>query len=70
MKEEYYQRSGTVCAPGARLERRVLLAVQERFAPQASSGKKMDINGPGPFLAPGVSFQGVRFYGLGTVLAP
>ena len=36
-------------ASGATFERRVLLMVQERFTPRAISGKKMDINGPGPF---------------------
>ena len=49
LKEEYYQRSGTVSAPGATFKRRVLLMVRERFTPRAISGKKMDINGLGPF---------------------
>ena len=54
------------CAPGARFERRVLLAVRERFAPRASSGKKMDINGPGPFWLPESAFKVFAF----TVLEP
>ena len=49
MKEEYYQRAATVSAPGATFEGRVLLMVRERFTPRAIAGKKMDINGPGPF---------------------
>ena len=44
--------------------------VRERFALRASSGKKMDINGAGPFWLPESAFKVFAFYGLGTVLVP
>ena len=44
----YYFRSGTVLAPGARFESRLLLTVRDRFS-FGSQFCKIVINGPGPF---------------------
>ena len=52
LQGSYFSRSGTVLAPGASFERRVLLTVRDRFWLQEPALKKKSvISGPGQFLA-------------------
>ena len=57
LQGSYYLRSGTFLLRQPGFEGRVLLAVRDRFDFGRQFCKKSVINGPGPFLALGVSFE-------------